>query len=163
MRTKLPVQSLLHSSQPRERRAGQLQFKLKIIQDDVDNMPLDYFVNRFLATGGSSSGTQRPTPSCQSSDSPFSRKPSSSWISLHQGLESTGLLLCHIILINLATSFSFDLTLCLSFSHFDLTLIICHFQLLALLHVRLLHGVRPGVQVQLGDRGGWKRRRGKRL
>merc|ERR1719222_125459 len=28
-------------------------------------------------------------------------------------------------------------------------------QLLALLHVRLLHGLRPGVQVQLGEWRGW--------
>ena len=45
----------------------------------------------------------------------------------------------------------------------DLVLIICCPQLLALLHVRLLHGLRPGVQVQLGDRRGRKRRRGKRV
>ena len=131
VRTKLPDQSLLHSSRPRERRAGQWQFKIK----------RKIYCYSVLAPGGLSSGTRRPTPCCRSSVSRFSRKQSSSWTLLHLGLESTGQLLRrHQVFF---------------FCSLDLALIICCLQLLALLHVRLLHGLRPGVQVQLGDWGGW--------
>ena len=94
-------------------------------------------------TGGSSLVTRRQTPCYQSRDWLSNRKPSSSWTLWHQGPESTGIL-----------SHCFHL----------LQTINCHFpfQLLAVLHVRLLHGLRPGVQVQPGHRRGrqwgWRKR-----